>query len=98
MPRRRGSREGHKEGRFVVVVAIVRIATRRTWRQGGAVSRDGGGERGEEIPRHGNECGRAPFGPQRAPVVVGCANVGNAGIGGARGGGDVGVPQVWPAK
>ena len=27
----------------------------------GAVSRDGGGERGEEVPSRSNGCGRAPF-------------------------------------
>ena len=36
----------------------------------GAVSRNEGRERGEEVPCRGDGCGRAPFGQQRAPVIV----------------------------
>ena len=36
----------------------------------GAVSRDGGGERGEEVPCRGVGCGCAPFRQQRALVLV----------------------------
>jgi hypothetical protein len=58
------------------------------------VLRDGGGERGEEVPHRGNGCGCGPSSSQLAPVVVG---VGGAGPGGG-GGVNVGVPQVWPAE
>ncbi len=60
------------------------------------MSRDGGGERGEEVPRRGDGCGRAQSGSQLAPVVV-SVGVGGAGPGGG-GGDNVGVPQVWPAE
>ena len=36
----------------------------------GAVSRNRGRERGEEVPCRGDGCGRAPFGQQRALVLV----------------------------